>query len=96
MRCNIHDYNGNRIYLDWKRADHSPLPAGNIVDNGVLIIPVVNKSAAGDYVCTGTDQAGNVLVKATFHVQVLCKIYQDLSSMRNTRAKVNQFQYSTN
>ncbi|KAK9294716.1 hypothetical protein QLX08_010779 [Tetragonisca angustula] len=71
MRCNIHDYNGNRIYLDWKRADHSPLPAGNIVDNGVLIIPVVNKSAAGDYVCTGTDQAGNVLVKATFHVEVL-------------------------
>ncbi|XP_043520195.1 basement membrane-specific heparan sulfate proteoglycan core protein isoform X7 [Frieseomelitta varia] len=71
MRCNIHDYNGNRIYLDWKRADHSPLPAGNIVDNGVLIIPVVNKSAAGDYVCTGTDQVGNVLVKATFHVEVL-------------------------
>ncbi|XP_068986159.1 basement membrane-specific heparan sulfate proteoglycan core protein-like isoform X33 [Bombus flavifrons] len=71
MRCHVQDSDGHRIYLDWRRADDRPLPAGNSVDNGVLIIPVVDKSAAGEYVCTGRDLTGNVLFRATSVLEVL-------------------------
>ncbi|XP_060829423.1 basement membrane-specific heparan sulfate proteoglycan core protein-like isoform X3 [Bombus pascuorum] len=71
MRCHVQDSDGHRIYLDWRRVDDRPLPAGNSVDNGVLIIPVVDKSAAGEYVCTGRDLTGNVLFRATSVLEVL-------------------------
>ncbi|XP_026298187.1 basement membrane-specific heparan sulfate proteoglycan core protein isoform X16 [Apis mellifera] len=71
MRCHVHDNDGNHIYLDWKRTDHRALPNGSSVHNGVLIIPAVDKSAAGEYVCSGMDQAGNLLFKAKSHLEVL-------------------------
>lgn len=89
MRCHVQDSDGHRIYLDWRRADDRPLPAGNSVDNGVLIIPVVDKSAAGEYVCTGRDLTGNVLFRATSVLEVLCKIFdRALSCLHNMKTEV--------
>lgn len=73
MRCQVYASNGNQISLDWKRNDHHPLPEGSTVHNGVLTIPAVEKSAAGEYVCLGMDQAGTVLFRAKSHLEVLCK-----------------------
>ncbi|XP_076230657.1 terribly reduced optic lobes isoform X13 [Nomia melanderi] len=70
MRCQVYVSSGNHIYLDWKRSDRRPLPEGNMVHNGVLTIPAVDKSAAGEYVCLGMDQAGNVLFRAKSHLEV--------------------------
>lgn len=39
--------------LFWSRA--TGLPPGSIQDNGILTIPDVQPSYAGNYVCTGTD-----------------------------------------
>ncbi|XP_017794098.1 PREDICTED: basement membrane-specific heparan sulfate proteoglycan core protein isoform X2 [Habropoda laboriosa] len=71
IHCSVHAYDGNHIYLDWKRTDHKPLPEGSTVHNGVLIIPEVEKSAAGEYVCSGMDQAGSPLFKAKSRLVVL-------------------------
>ncbi|XP_076684002.1 terribly reduced optic lobes isoform X2 [Andrena cerasifolii] len=71
MRCQVYASNRNPIYLDWKRNDHHPLPEGSTVHNGVLTIPVVEKSAAGEYVCLGTNEAGAVLFRAKSHLEVL-------------------------
>lgn len=74
MRCYVRSSDGNHIYLDWKRTDHRPLPEGSTVHNGILNIPVADKSAAGEYVCLGMDQARNVLFRAKSHLEVLCKM----------------------
>ncbi|XP_034185288.1 terribly reduced optic lobes isoform X2 [Osmia lignaria lignaria] len=71
MRCYVRSSDGNHIYLDWKRTDHRPLPEGSTVHNGILNIPVADKSAAGEYVCLGMDQARNVLFRAKSHLEVL-------------------------
>ncbi|XP_076397846.1 terribly reduced optic lobes isoform X10 [Megachile rotundata] len=71
MRCYVHSSDGDHIYLDWKRTDHRPLPEGSTVHNGILNIPSVDRSAAGEYVCLGMDQAGNVLFRAKSHLDVL-------------------------
>ncbi|CAK9818273.1 Basement membrane-specific heparan sulfate proteoglycan core protein [Anthophora quadrimaculata] len=71
IRCRAHAYDGNHIYLDWKRTDHKPLPSGSTVHNGILIIPAVDKSAAGEYVCSGMDQAGTLLFRAKSHLEIL-------------------------
>ncbi|XP_078043463.1 terribly reduced optic lobes isoform X5 [Augochlora pura] len=69
MRCQVVS-EVNHIYLDWKRSDHRPLPAGSMVHNGVLTIPAVDRSAAGEYVCLGMDQTGNVLFRAKSYLEV--------------------------
>ncbi|XP_017764583.1 PREDICTED: basement membrane-specific heparan sulfate proteoglycan core protein-like isoform X4 [Eufriesea mexicana] len=71
MRCHVDDSEGNQIYLDWKRTDGRPLPDGSFVHNGVLIIPSVDKSAAGEYICSGMDQAGRLLFGPKSHLEVL-------------------------
>ncbi|XP_076237238.1 basement membrane-specific heparan sulfate proteoglycan core protein-like isoform X3 [Calliopsis andreniformis] len=71
MRCQAYASDGNHIYLDWKRSDHQPLPVGSTVHNGVLTIPAVDKSAAGEYVCLGMDHARNILFRAKSHLEVL-------------------------
>ncbi|XP_076180736.1 terribly reduced optic lobes isoform X6 [Ptiloglossa arizonensis] len=71
MRCNVYDtLDGNHIYLDWKRSDHRPLPKGSTVHNGILNIPNVDKSAAGEYICLGIGQTGTTLFKAKSHLEV--------------------------
>ncbi|XP_053982835.1 basement membrane-specific heparan sulfate proteoglycan core protein-like isoform X1 [Hylaeus volcanicus] len=71
MRCQALASDGNHILLDWKRSDHLPLPKGSTVHNGILNIPDVDKSAAGEYVCLGMDHAGTILFKAKSHLEVL-------------------------
>ena len=73
MRCQVKGPDGDHIYLDWKRSDHRPLPADSTVHNGVLSIPVVNRSAAGEYICLGLDTSGNVLFRTKSHLEVICK-----------------------
>lgn len=73
MRCQVYASGGDHIYLDWKRSDHRPLPEGSTVHSGVLNIPAVDKTAAGEYVCIGMDHARNVLFRAKSHLEVLCK-----------------------
>lgn len=89
MRCHVDDSDGNQIYLDWKRTDGKPLPDRSFVHNGVLIIPSVDKSAAGEYICSGMDQAGRLLFGPKSHLEVLCKIINqtlsDLSALNNYR-----------
>ncbi|XP_076378245.1 terribly reduced optic lobes isoform X1 [Megalopta genalis] len=69
MRCQVVS-EVSHIYLDWKRSDHRPLPEGSMVHNGVLTIPAVDRSAAGEYVCLGMDQGGNVLFRAKSYLEV--------------------------
>ncbi|XP_076631096.1 terribly reduced optic lobes isoform X1 [Colletes latitarsis] len=64
MRCRVYASNGNDIRVDWRRSDHRRMPHGHTVHNGLLIIPDVDKSAAGEYICLGMDQTGNILFKA--------------------------------
>ncbi|XP_015437459.1 PREDICTED: basement membrane-specific heparan sulfate proteoglycan core protein [Dufourea novaeangliae] len=84
MRCQVYAPGGNHIYLDWKRNDHRLLPAGSTVNNGVLTIPAVDKSTAGEYVCLGMDQAGTVLFRAKSHLEVLSPPRIDLNPPRQT------------
>lgn len=72
MRCQVYGPDDNRIYLDWKRSDHRPLPDGSTVRNGILTIPAVNKEAAGEYICLGLNSAGSVLFRALSRVEVIC------------------------
>lgn len=71
MRCQVFGPDGNDIYLDWKRSDHRLLPQGSTVHNGVLSIPTVDKTAAGEYICLGLDPAGNVLFRAKSHLEII-------------------------
>lgn len=73
MRCQVFGPDGDHIYLDWKRSDHHSLPIGSTVHNGVLSIPTVNKTAAGEYIYLGLGTAGTVLFKAKSHLEIICK-----------------------
>lgn len=72
MRCQVIAPDGDQIYLDWKRSDHRALPKGSTVHNGVLSIPTVDKSAAGEYICLGLNPAGTVIFKAKSHLEIIC------------------------
>ncbi|XP_026667400.1 basement membrane-specific heparan sulfate proteoglycan core protein-like [Ceratina calcarata] len=71
IRCRGELIDRSKIYLEWSKTDRRPLPQGSTVHEGVLVIPVVDKSAAGEYVCTGTDSAGNVLFMRKSQLEVL-------------------------
>ncbi|XP_060586623.1 basement membrane-specific heparan sulfate proteoglycan core protein-like isoform X4 [Ruditapes philippinarum] len=53
LECYTEDATG-RVTLFWSRS--SGLPSGSSQDNGILTIPNVQPSYAGNYVCTGTDR----------------------------------------
>ncbi|XP_060576968.1 basement membrane-specific heparan sulfate proteoglycan core protein-like [Ruditapes philippinarum] len=53
LECYTEDETG-RVTLFWSRS--SGLPYGSSQDNGILTIPNVQPSYAGNYVCTGTDR----------------------------------------
>ena len=53
LECYAEDDSG-RVTLFWSRT--SGLPSGSSQDNGILTIPNVQPSYAGNYVCTGTDR----------------------------------------
>lgn len=73
MRCHVSGYENDHIYVDWIRSDRRPLPQGSTVRNGVLNIPVVDRNAAGEYICLGLNTAGAVLFRAKSHVEIICK-----------------------
>ncbi|CAL7942482.1 unnamed protein product [Xylocopa violacea] len=84
MRCRVQASDGNHIYLDWKRTDRKSLPEDSTVHNGVLIIRAADKNAAGEYVCSGVDQAGNLLFRAKSHLDVLSPPRIELIPPRQT------------
>lgn len=84
MRCQVFGPDGDHIYLDWKRSDHRALPEGSTVRNGVLSIPTVDRTAAGEYICLGLDTAGTVLFRAKSHLEII--------SERATCQKLNKFE----
>ncbi|XP_067214275.1 basement membrane-specific heparan sulfate proteoglycan core protein isoform X33 [Linepithema humile] len=84
MRCQVNGPDGDHIYLDWKRSDHRPLPEGSTVHNGVLSVPVVDRSAAGEYICLGLDTSGNVLFRTKSHLEVISPPRIELNPTRQT------------
>ncbi|XP_023290722.1 basement membrane-specific heparan sulfate proteoglycan core protein [Orussus abietinus] len=71
MRCQVVGLDDDKIYLDWRRSDHRPLPEGSTVHNGVLRIPAMTKEAAGEYFCLGLNPDGNVLFKEKSHLEII-------------------------
>ncbi|XP_035741558.1 basement membrane-specific heparan sulfate proteoglycan core protein-like isoform X32 [Vespa mandarinia] len=84
MRCQVIAPDGDQIYLDWKRSDHRALPKGSTVHNGVLSIPTVDKSAAGEYICLGLNPAGTVIFKAKSHLEIISPPRIELNPTRQT------------
>ncbi|XP_066593540.1 basement membrane-specific heparan sulfate proteoglycan core protein [Prorops nasuta] len=84
IRCRVEATNNEHIYVDWKRSDERPLPAGSTVHGGILNIPVVNRSAAGDYVCLGFGPNRAVLFKAKTHLEVISPPRIELNPTRQT------------
>ncbi|XP_048508165.1 basement membrane-specific heparan sulfate proteoglycan core protein isoform X9 [Athalia rosae] len=70
MRCRVVGDGRETIYLDWKRSDGRALPPGSDVRDGVLVIPVVTKNDAGEYVCQGSNSYGDVIFKAQSHLEI--------------------------
>ncbi|XP_071582358.1 basement membrane-specific heparan sulfate proteoglycan core protein isoform X12 [Temnothorax nylanderi] len=84
MRCQVFGPDGDLIYLDWKRSDHRSLPEGSTVHNGILSIPVVDRNAAGEYICLGLDPAGTVLFRAKSHLEIISPPRIELNPTRQT------------
>ncbi|XP_025163883.1 basement membrane-specific heparan sulfate proteoglycan core protein [Harpegnathos saltator] len=84
MRCQVFGPDGDHIYLDWKRSDHRSLPEGSTVHNGVLSIPTVDRTAAGEYICLGLDPAGAVLFRAKSHLEIISPPRIELNPTRQT------------
>ncbi|XP_032663569.1 basement membrane-specific heparan sulfate proteoglycan core protein-like isoform X7 [Odontomachus brunneus] len=84
MRCQVFGPDGDHIYLDWKRSDHRSLPQGSTVHNGVLSIPTVDRTAAGEYICLGLDPAGTVLFRAKSHLEIISPPRIDLNPTHQT------------
>ncbi|XP_014478060.1 PREDICTED: basement membrane-specific heparan sulfate proteoglycan core protein isoform X5 [Dinoponera quadriceps] len=84
MRCQVFGPDGDHIYLDWKRSDHRFLPEGSTVHNGVLSIPTVDRTAAGEYICLGLDPTGTVLFRAKSHLEIISPPRIELNPTRQT------------
>ncbi|XP_066985998.1 basement membrane-specific heparan sulfate proteoglycan core protein [Macrobrachium rosenbergii] len=58
--------------IDFKRTDDAPLPRGHRIQGGVLYLNNVDDSAAGEYVCIGSDRiSGSILFTIYSYIQVL-------------------------
>ncbi|KAL3861149.1 hypothetical protein ACJMK2_007217 [Sinanodonta woodiana] len=55
LECHVEDETG-RVTLFWSRT--GSLPPGSVQTDGVLTIPDIQPSYAGNYVCTGTTDTG--------------------------------------
>lgn len=67
LKCNVIDTNPNVTSFIWTK-DKSPLS-----NEAAYIIPIVNRSHAGSYLCGAANNAGKSDPDAFMRLEVLCK-----------------------
>ncbi|KAG8224764.1 hypothetical protein J437_LFUL005333 [Ladona fulva] len=70
MRCSVED-NRETIFLTWIRGNQQPMPSEHRIQDGTLYINNVRPDAAGEYICQGIGQSGNILFTASSHLEVI-------------------------